>query len=229
MIISHRHKFIWFQPWKIASNTIFTRIGHLNQSIYPQESYFNKILGKLSSKHIDLCDFKKLPEFKLDYRTVCFVRNPYDRFYSGFLQCRKDYITEFGNDFSLKPWGTLLEKGFKNYCNFAEDKFVKSEYFFPNISNFDNVYLNKKKYVNFVGFIERFENDFTEICKKLAIEAQNQNSLHIEKAQNPCDPHMINQNEYKYLNHYDKEMVETVNLIFKLDFKHFGFQKITEF
>ena len=80
-----------------------------------------------------------------------------------------------------------------------------------------------------MGYIERFENDFTEICKKLAIEAQNQNSLHIEKAQNPCDPHMINQNEYKYLNHYDKEMVETVNLIFKLDFKHFGFQKITEF
>lgn len=226
MIISHRHKFIWFLPWKTASNTIFSRIGHLNQSIYPQASYFNKILGKFSSKHIDLGDFSKLPEYKLDYRKVCFIRNPYDRFYSGFLQCRKDYITEFGNDFSSKPWGSVLAKGFKNYCDFAKKKFIEGEYFFPNISNYDSVFLNEKKYVDFVGFIERFENDFASICGRLKIKPQNQNSFHIEKTQNLCNPYLIKLLEYKYLKYYDDEMIEAVNLIFKLDFKHLGFQKI---
>ncbi len=78
----------------------------------------------MSSKHISYEDFLELPEAKLNFKKVSFVRNPYDRFYSDFLQCKKDFNMNHGK-LDTKPWGRLLSEGFSRFCEFAYAKFKK--------------------------------------------------------------------------------------------------------
>ena len=139
MIISHKFEFIWFQPRKVASTTIFERLGSYNESEYQQQNYYNKYLNKMSSKHISYEDFLELPEAKLNYKKVSFVRNPYDRFYSDFLQCKKDFNKNHGK-FDTKPWGRLLSEGFSRFCEFAFMKYLKGEFFISIKSSYENVF-----------------------------------------------------------------------------------------
>ena len=152
MIISHTFEFIWFQPRKVASTTVFERLGSYNESEYQQQNYYNKYLNKMSSKHISYEDFLELPEAKLNYKKVSLVRSPYDRFYSDFLQCKKDFNKNHGK-FDTKSWGRLLSEGFSRFCEFAHTKFQKDEFFISIKSNYENVFFSNKIVSMLVAFV----------------------------------------------------------------------------
>jgi len=226
MIISHKYKFIWFQPRKTASTTIYKRLGLYNESPYKQQKYFNRNLRKISDKHILLKEFLILPEARLDYKKIIFVRNPYDRFYSDYLQCKKDYIMNHGNDFSAKPWGLILKKGFPYFCEYSYKTFKKSEYLISLISNYDNVVYNDENIIDYIGFVERFETDFNKICSLLNITKYSKKSENVEIPQIYCNPLEMNIKDYKYLNQYSNEQIRLVNEIFEKDFGFFKYLKV---
>ena len=90
MIISHQKRFVILAPWKTASGTLRARLGGYCESPYDVFYYFNATLKRVVHQHVIYADFAALPESRLGYRTAAFVRNPYDRVYSGFRQLQRD-------------------------------------------------------------------------------------------------------------------------------------------
>ena len=90
MIISHAKRFVMLLPWKTASQTMVLRLSQYNESPYNRFFYFNAHLNRVVHQHITCADFACLPESKLGYFLASYVRNPYDRAYSGFRQLQKD-------------------------------------------------------------------------------------------------------------------------------------------
>lgn len=225
MIISHKFEFIWFQPRKDASTTVFERLGSYNESEYQQQNYYNKYLNKMSSKHISYEDFLELPEAKLNYKKVSFVRNPYDRFYSDFLQCKRDFTNNHGK-FDTKPWGFILAEGFSRFCEFAFMKYSKGDFFISIKSNYENVFFNGQQTVDFIGYVERFETDFFQICSDLKINPSSNKSSNIENLQVECDTSSMRVKDYKYINYFSNEQIEICNNIFADDFEYLNYKKI---
>jgi hypothetical protein len=77
-------------PWKTASSTTHLRLGFYNQSPYNRFYDYNPYLRRVVHQHITYAEFAALPEGRLGYFTGAFVRNPYDKVYSGFLQLQRD-------------------------------------------------------------------------------------------------------------------------------------------
>lgn len=69
---------------------------------------FNPYLQRVTHQHLTCTDFVALPEAKLGYLTASFVRNPYDRAYSGFLQLQEDPRKQPGADFEPTWIGSLV-------------------------------------------------------------------------------------------------------------------------
>ncbi len=99
MIISHSRRFVILAPWKTASSTIRARLGGYSESPYDTFYHLNPVLERVVHQHVTYADFAALPESRLGYRTAAFVRNPYDRVYSGFRQLRRDIENQPHMDF----------------------------------------------------------------------------------------------------------------------------------
>ncbi len=71
-------------PWKTASSTVAQRLGKYNESSYSLFYEFNPYLNRVVHQHLTRAELASFPEGKGAYRVAAFVRNPYDRVYSGF-------------------------------------------------------------------------------------------------------------------------------------------------
>ena len=91
MIVSHAKQFVLMAPWKTASSTSHATLGHYNESPYDRGFHWNPTLGRVVHQHLTLADLLALPEGQLGYKIGAFVRNPYDRAYSGFMQLQRDF------------------------------------------------------------------------------------------------------------------------------------------
>ena len=108
LIISHTHRFILLAPWKCASSTCHATLERFNESPYSRFFHFNPHLNRVVHQHLTLSHLGALPEGKLGYKTAAFVRNPYDRAYSGFIQLQRDFQDQPRSDFE-HPWvGNLV-------------------------------------------------------------------------------------------------------------------------
>src|SRR5579871_6410130 len=103
VLISHKKKFILFAPWKTASQTLRLRLGKYDESPYSPFFNFNPTLNRVVHGHLTCSDFLALPEAKLKYFKATFVRNPYDRVYSGFIQLQRDIREQRQATFQF-PW-----------------------------------------------------------------------------------------------------------------------------
>jgi Sulfotransferase family len=99
VIISHSKRFVVPMPWKSASSTVRARLGALCESPYNAFYELNPILNRVVHQHMVYADFVALPESRLGYTTFAFVRNPYDRVYSGFRQLQTDIQQQTHADF----------------------------------------------------------------------------------------------------------------------------------
>ena len=227
MIVSHKKRFIWFQPAKVASTTIYERIKKYNECNYPQENYFNLILNKNSCKHLTLSDFSELPESNLKYKKVSFVRNPYDRFYSSFEQAKHDFLEKY-DDFSSRPWGKVLKEGFLSFAEFALNMHKENKDFFPNIKNHEYVFNNNEKVIDYVGYVEFFEIDFTRISKYLDLEIEIYKSMNVRSTPINCNPKDMKHSDYKYIDRYCTRSLSIINEIFQRDFSLFHYRPLNK-
>ena len=175
MIVSDSHRFICFQPWKCASSTLYKRLRSYDSGRYAQPRYFNEILGAHAHKHMTLHEFMRLPESRQDYYRFCFVRNPYDRVYSGFMQRKHRLTTDRELVRRSKTRAAelrFIEKGFVPFVRFLSEEHAENGttvvgYFLHEHTHYEN-----QPELDFIGFIETFESCFDDVCRTLGIEPE---------------------------------------------------------
>lgn len=213
MNISHCYKYLYFVIPKAGSTTIrhslapFTDIGY-PVSQFEQHVTVNEFLKIGGSKSI----FKK-------YFKFTFVRNPYDRLYSGYLQDRKASVTWQKWIDAKAPIFNAIGDDFNTYlteyvakANLAEDW---DWICFCPMTAFSH--RNGKYVLDWYGKSENIEKDLVVLGSRLGIEIVKAEDLNVNT--NP-------QKGLKYLDRYTRQSVEMVNKVYAKDFDFFGYRKV---
>jgi hypothetical protein len=243
MILSHRKRFVVFAPWKTASQTVRLRLRKYDESPYSGTFHFNASLNRVVHQHLTCSDFASLPESSLGYFKASFVRNPYDRVYSGFTQLQRDIALHPRAEFR-PPWIrelvlAQLEENARHLLRAAFDfdawwlSIPEHLVFeaghntnFPLHPAYYWTHLNGAPYVDFVGHVERFEEDFAALLARLEIqdaEAGNANVSAEEPGERERDRRVP-----RYAAHMSGASISKVNALFRRDFELFGFERLRE-
>jgi hypothetical protein len=237
MIISHRKKFVLFAPWKTASSTMHLRLKSVNESPYDRFYNFNPYLNRVVHQHITCVEFCSLPESRLGYFTASFIRNPYDRVYSGFQQLQKQIQQQPKAEFR-EPWikdlvTKQLTESFALLCQagFEFNKWLDlvKEYqiyevghntSFPLYPAHYWTHIKGDQFVDFIGRVETFENDFSTFCTK--VDLHNIGTMNDNITVEPFDKETI---AFKYVDKMDRKSKDKINTLFKSDFEFFGYER----
>jgi hypothetical protein len=228
LIISESPKFICFQPWKCGSTTLFRRLRKYDNAQYPQSVYFNETLGKLSHKHIALEDFFELPESRQNCLRFTFVRNPYDRLYSGFIQRRHRMTNNPPQHMppeDIEAELRSIEGGFDDFLEFFLEP-ARHAVSGPT-SLHQHVYHDDKPAVDFVGFLETFEASFAQICDSIGILDTNNRNGNIRHPDGVLETaSSFSAARYRYIDKYHRRSIEAVNTCFENDFQCLGYRML---
>jgi hypothetical protein len=225
-------------PWKCASQTLRTRLLPYAQEIYPQLFYFNTTLQRVRNQHHTFADYLLLPQSKQGHQVASFVRNPYDRVVSGFMQLCRDasvipklrfsdpQLKDFVLDQVAQNTNDLIRSGYNLnvwFLNLSPYKILdnSSATFLLQPAHVWTHLDNQK--ISFIGKVENFESDFEKLKSQYGIgttslESVNQSGINI--AASPSAP-------YRYAQQLHSRSVARINDIFSLDFELFGYDKLT--
>ncbi len=227
-------------PWKTASQTARLRLETYNESTYPRFYYFNLYLNRVVHQHITCADFLSLPESRLGYFVGAFVRNPYDRAYSGFSQLQKGMVAQQSWSYPT-PWirDLVMKQCTEIYSQFCRAEFEFDEWI--KIIGDEQIYeigrnssfnLHPAHYwthvagqqcVDFIGRVENFEVDFQEFLSRVGIDRLdpvNSNVADLEgsAASNPFG--------YRYVDRMNAASIGKINRLFAEDFDFFGYERV---
>ena len=186
MIISHKHKFIFFKPWKVAGNSVeYNLIQHCGDNDLIDSTHRNP------KDTLDIIGKKKFDK----YFKFTIVRNPWDRIVSYFW---------------WKDGGLIGENHRKNVdklCKMNFDGYEFKEQFAKFVGNY--THFNEPFYYNNDGEMimdfymkyERIATDYKKICKKLKIPYEQLRQL----GKFPFKKK--NENYWKYFNHESGSVV----------------------
>jgi len=215
------------------------RLESLDDSPYSQLFDFNPHLNRVVHQHLTCADFACLPESRLGYFTASFVRNPYDRVYSGFRQFRKDILEQPQPGFS-EPW--IRELVVKQLAGVSAQLHAASFQFdeWLGLVTDDQVYeagrntsfplhpahywthIAGRQAVDFIGRVENFETDFQLFLDRAGIgplPVVNANVVELEAA--AANPH-----GYRYIDRMQARSIAKINRLFARDFELFGYAQL---
>jgi len=184
--ISHEHKFIWYRVAKVGTRTI---LNHLKESgVFLDVEHGNWL-------HYPVNSFD-------DYFKFAFVRNPWDRLAS----CWHDKVIN-KNLFQFDDSERERMKKFENFVDFVSgldidkcDRHLRSQSALIDLNM-----------VDYVGRMERFDDDACYIFKRLGLpekEIVRKNVTSGKKA---------------YREYYDERLAEKVERIYRKDIQIFGY------
>jgi hypothetical protein len=237
MIISHQKKFVLFAPWKSASSTMHLRLTAVNESPYDRFYYFNPYLNRVVHQHMTCSEFCSLPESDLGYFTASFIRNPYDRVYSGFrqtlTQIQRQPTAIFAESWIRDLVTRQLTDNFAHLCQagFEFNKWVEliKEYQIYEVGNNTSfplhpahywTHVNGEKFVDFIGRVETFERDFDAFCAHVGLDNINRISANVV-----VEPSAQQNSASKYADRMDRKSKDKINSLFKTDFDLFGYER----
>lgn len=209
MIISHRHKYLYFVVPKCASSTVRHSIRDYSDIGYPvtEHPQHMPLRSFLASEHAGLLG---------RYFAFTFVRNPYDRLYSGFLQdmkaghsnpkwipVKQPLFNVVGDDFN---------RYMREYVQFADIAAAWEWICFCPMHEF--AYLDGVCRLDWIGRAEDVQGGLRELSQRLGVP--------IEKADDR-NVHTEYRGRLKYTAMYERETVELVNEIYRDDFRLFGY------
>ncbi len=213
MVISHRHRYIYFVIPKCASATVRQSLKNHTDIGYPVTQYEQHVTIQqfLSSEYGSLLQESYLP--------FTFVRNPYDRLYSGYLQDRLA-ATRYEKWIPVKaPIFQEIGDDFNRYIqNYVRHAKLLSDWrwiCFCPMHAFS--YLDGECIVQFIGRAESVEKDLRELGDILKTD--------IEKSEN-FNINTPPQENLKYLKKYDRATIEIVNQIYEDDFRLFNYEML---
>jgi hypothetical protein len=227
-------------PWKTASQTAVGRLLEYDESPYSKFFEFNVYLNRVVHQHLTYADLTALPEFNLHYFIASFVRNPYDRAYSGFLQLQEDAKNQPGMDFG-PAWIRDLVRGqiVENMKQMIEASYefnawldlIKPEQIYEagRNTNFPLhpahywTHSNGNQAVQFVGKVENFEVDFAKFAEAVNLETVSTINRNVrDLLGNSKD----NQFGYRYVDRMNSRSIAKINELFAEDFEIFGYEKV---
>lgn len=239
MIVSPKHKLVMLLPWKTASQTLRARLKHVDQSPYPEFFHFNRHLNRVVHQHLTLADFLLLPESRQDYRLAVFVRNPYDRVVSGFRQLLHDIMTQPQRPFP-QPWirDLVAQQLADNFALVCKAQFQVDAWFLHlpayqvlEAGRDTNLPLHPAHYwthagarqvADFVGRVERFEEDFMALCRIFGIEGAGTQDVNRSR-----DPDGVpDAHGYAYAGGLHPRTIARINDLFRADFELFGYKRL---
>lgn len=230
-----------FLPWKTASQTVAARLRPHNESPYDGFFAFNPYLNRVVHQHMNCADFACLPEARLEYFRGSFVRNPYDRVYSGFRQLQKDIQEQVGVTFP-EPWirDLVMRQLADNLAQMRQAEFRFDEWLalvredqiyeagrdssFPLHPAHYWTHVAGRQFVDFVGRVEQFEACFREFLDRAGIDPPdpvNANVVDLQggSAENPFG--------YRYADRMSARSIDKINALFAADFEIFGYDRIS--
>jgi hypothetical protein len=241
MIICHKKQFVVLAPWKTASQTIRHRLSSHNESEYSPFFYFNKYLNRVVHQHITRADFACFPEASLNYYIAAFVRNPYDRVYSGFRQLQRDIKRQPHNAYP-ETWirELVMKQLAENLAQLSRANFQFDAWFalvgeeqinesgrnsnFPLHPVHYWTHIADRHAVNFIGKVENFEKDFERLLSTLKIHEVNYGNHNVSDVQER-GPH--NPFGYRYVHLMNTESIKKINKLFAKDFELFGYEQVS--
>lgn len=239
VILSHKHRFIMLTPWKAASQTLQARLKSYDEGTYPKFYYFNPHLNRVVHQHITCADLASLPEGRLGYFVGAFVRNPYDRAYSGFWQLQRGMVEQQKWSYPA-PWiGDLVRKQwsdlYSQFCRaeFEFDKWIRiigdeQIYEIGTNSSFNLhpahywTHLAGEKIADFVGKIETFDSDFQRFISDVGIGPVETINVNVVDLKGDAESNPFG---YKYVNRMNSASRSRINDLFDRDFELFGYEK----
>ena len=237
MIISHSRKFVILAPWKSASSTLHARLAQYDENRYNPFYDYNDNLQRVVHQHLTCADLAALPEGHLGYYLASFVRNPYDRVYSGFLQIQRDMVEQPTVTFS-KPFVRELvmrqldaNRTQLAAANFDFDRWVSSlrEFQIYEVGHNSSLPLHPAHYwthlagrqmVDFIGKVESFDEDFSNLCAQLGLEEPEQINRNVSEDISLGSSSRFG---YRYLQRMNKSSIDKINVLFRDDFELFSY------
>jgi hypothetical protein len=240
VIVSRQANFVMLAPWKAASQTVRQRLQSYNNSPYPAFFYFNPYLNRVVHQHITCAEYLCLPEARLGYLVASFVRNPYDRVFSGFQQLQTDIREQPYTDFP-EPWirdlvMRQLTENFSQLCqagfNFDRWLALVGEEQIYDVGRNSNFPLHPAHYwthvagqliANFIGKVESFEVDFGRFLSLVGIHQVPTINLNVS---GPLDGPATNPCAYRYVDRMNSKSIDKINRLFASDFEFFGYDRV---
>lgn len=213
MGISTTKSFIYFVIPKTASSTVRKALDQHRDVKRPTEHF---------SEHVTIKRFRDSPYAQLleSYFKFSFVRNPYDRLYSGFLQDRFAAYNLPHWQAAKQPIFRTVGEDFNRYvCEFAAHADLLNDPFwicFCPMHAFTHV--DGKLAIDWIGRTEHLESDLVELSHLLGIEI---------KATPKENVRSESLKPGRHLRHYRRETVETVNRLYADDFAYFGYKRLS--
>ncbi len=180
-----------------------------------------------------------LPESRETYFTGAFVRNPYDRVYSGFLQLQRDIQQQPSVPYP-SAWikALVMRQLSDNFAQLAAGDFEFNKWF--NLVEEYQIYdigrnssfplhpahywtgIDREQKVSFVGKVEYFERDFDSFCEKVGValpdKRVNANMTDSSSAYEGLDIP-------RYIHMMGPAAISKINTIFDADFELFKYKK----
>jgi hypothetical protein len=232
---------VLFLPWKTASQTAALRLQPYNESSYSRFFHFNPYLNRVVHQHLTCAEFVRLPENKPGYFKGAFIRNPYDRAYSGFRQLQKDiheqphavFPEPYIRDLVMKQLAENLAQLQQASFNFDEWIALIGEEQIYEIGCNSNFPLHPSHYwthiaghqfVSFIGRVENFEIDFQDFLSRVEINDVSLVNANVSELQGAAADKPFG---YRYANRMNARSIDKINHLFAKDFELFGYERVS--
>jgi hypothetical protein len=217
MLISDRKKFIFLHNPKAAGSSIrsaFVNYDDRDNFFWDHED--NVKLSRVVDKaHITLDDFSVYPDAPLieEYFVFGFVRNPYSRVYSAFLERKSQWGLSDDVDFNQFVQTELNEINIRFDWNFIH--FCPQSYFF---------YSAGKCKADFIGRFEHLKRDFPRALNLAKLDTD-VDLPYLNRRTSSTDPSGDRPDLKDYLEKYDPDSLSLINRLYDRDFVYFGYDK----
>ena len=205
MIVSHRHRFIFFAVPRTGTHAIRTALGPvLGDDDWQQQSLTEQVrlpvaaLARFNHGHLTMQQIQASlpPRVWRDYFKFAFVRNPFDRFVSVCAMLNKRNPGYRGRE-------TAFMKRALTVPRFRQRVLVR-----PQVDML--VDESGEVGMNYVGRYEALQQGFGEVCRQIGIA-----EIDLERS---------NVSEHDaYASYYDDELLANVTAFYRRDFEMLGY------
>ena len=238
MIISYTKKFVMFAPWKTASTTLHARLSPFNESPYDRFFHFCPFLNRVVHQHITCAEFLAYPESRENFLVGSFIRNPYDRAYSGFVQLQSDARDMMKMPFPAEWIRSLVKRQISEnllqlyqadfnfdlwMCSITDEQVfeVGRNTSFPLHPAHYWTQVGRDQYASFIGRVETFEQDIDRFCAQIGIEVPERMNENVR-----AEAAAGSASQYRYTERMSRKAIDRINSLFAEDFKLFGYDKV---
>ena len=212
MIVSHRHRFIFFAVPRTGTHAVRTALApRLGPEDWQQEVLWTGArsplppLARIGHGHISLRSARHMPEAVWrTYFKFAFVRDPYDRFVSACAMMHKRNAEYAGNETAVMKRTLAGLRGAVSAAEFQKLMLVR-----PQAGLL--VDEGGKIGVDFIGRYEDIQESFAQVCRRIGIPPQ---PLPVVNAV----PHR------PYHEYYDDELRCLVTGFYRRDFELLGYR-----